>query len=246
MIIQIPLCMMCRHRIDTPTEHWFKCKAFPKGIPNDIMFGRHDHHQKYQGDRGITFSPKVLRDAESVYKSVDTPGTIAMEEVLQKDWSDWSKFRKPKYDPSNSKTVSACRKYAAMGIVKPGCARAMELADNMYTEGKDSNEYQGSTPVDPKRLFSQSKDERDSERQKQMALNSMDRIFDSGQFTRDAMGHVNITNWGIMAPQDKQTLASLFDERGMLRDNKHREFDQRFQDYSNRRIKRGLDARKIQ
>lgn len=238
--------MHCKHRVDAPTEHWFRCRAFPKGIPNEIMFGRHDHHQKFPGDKGIVFSPKVLHKAESVYKSVDSPSILQMEEVLQKDWSDWSKFRKPKYDPSNKKTVSACRKFAQMGVVKPGCARAIYLADNMYAEGKDEDQYQGFTPVDPKKLLSQSKDERDTERQKQIALNSMDRIFDSAQFSRDNMGHVVVNNWMNISPEDKQTLGSLVDDRGILRDTKHREFDKRFEDYSNRRIKRGLDARKIQ
>ena len=30
---------------------------------------------------------------------------------MEKHWDQWSKFRKPKYDPSNKKSVSACRKY---------------------------------------------------------------------------------------------------------------------------------------
>ena len=222
MIIQIPLCMHCRHRIDAPIEHWFRCKAFPRGIPNEIMFGRHDHHQKFPGDRGIIFSPKVSQDAQSVYKSVDFPSILQMEEVLQKNWADWSKFRKPKYDPSNKKTVSACKKFAARGVYKPGCARAIYLADNMYSEGKDENQYQGSTPVDPKKFFSQIKEERDTERQKQIAMNGMDRIFDSAQFTRDSMGHIVISNWMQITPEDKQTLASLFDEKGVLKDTKHK------------------------
>lgn len=34
------------------------CKAFPKGIPDDIWFGRQDHTKSYPGDNGILFELK--------------------------------------------------------------------------------------------------------------------------------------------------------------------------------------------
>ena len=44
------LCDWCKHRIDEKT-----CKAFPKGIPEDILMSRHDHRNPYPGDNGIMF-----------------------------------------------------------------------------------------------------------------------------------------------------------------------------------------------
>ena len=34
-----------------------QCKAFPDGIPEEILIGEHDHKTKYKGDNGITFEP---------------------------------------------------------------------------------------------------------------------------------------------------------------------------------------------
>jgi len=34
-----------------------QCKAFPGGIPNEIIMGTHDHRQSYEGDNGIRFMP---------------------------------------------------------------------------------------------------------------------------------------------------------------------------------------------
>lgn len=39
------------------------CKAFPKGIPDDILFSRHDHRQAFEGDRGIVFEQDPERPA---------------------------------------------------------------------------------------------------------------------------------------------------------------------------------------
>ena len=47
-----PLCWQCKH-----FHRNAACKAFPKGIPADILCSKADHHQPYPGDRGIHFEP---------------------------------------------------------------------------------------------------------------------------------------------------------------------------------------------
>lgn len=34
-----------------------KCKAFPAGIPAEVLTGRHDHTEPFPGDKGIRFEP---------------------------------------------------------------------------------------------------------------------------------------------------------------------------------------------
>ena len=33
----------------------YKCKAFPDGIPKDILLGNHDHTKPFAGDNGVRF-----------------------------------------------------------------------------------------------------------------------------------------------------------------------------------------------
>lgn len=47
-----PLCATCQHR---DSEDLFRCLAYPKGIPLEILTGEVDHNDKYKGDHGIQF-----------------------------------------------------------------------------------------------------------------------------------------------------------------------------------------------
>jgi len=50
MIGEAPWCMTCKHY--HRKEFGFKCDAFPKGIPKEIVMG-FDHRKPFEGDNGI-------------------------------------------------------------------------------------------------------------------------------------------------------------------------------------------------
>ena len=45
-------CTFCVHFIGWPVR---TCKAFPDGIPEDILRGKFDHTRPHKGDHGISF-----------------------------------------------------------------------------------------------------------------------------------------------------------------------------------------------
>jgi|GEM_PF-1146129 len=48
-----PLCMTCKH-----SNHNGTCKAYPKGIPLEILSGETNHFQPYEKDNGIQYEKK--------------------------------------------------------------------------------------------------------------------------------------------------------------------------------------------
>lgn len=52
------LCAHCRHRIEDG-EGPICCKAFPRGIPEEIIQGMVIHTAHYPGDGGITYQPMI-------------------------------------------------------------------------------------------------------------------------------------------------------------------------------------------
>lgn len=48
----IKYCNDCKHKLPR-----LKCKAFPDGIPQDVLYGERDHHFPIEGDNGFVFEP---------------------------------------------------------------------------------------------------------------------------------------------------------------------------------------------
>jgi hypothetical protein len=48
-------CYYCKHLVEGSR---FVCAAFPKGIPERILSGQHDHTESYEGDHGIRYEPE--------------------------------------------------------------------------------------------------------------------------------------------------------------------------------------------
>ncbi len=51
-----PACMDCKHFFKQKGP--FSCKAFPKGIPDEILKGGFNHKKPFPGDNGIRFEKK--------------------------------------------------------------------------------------------------------------------------------------------------------------------------------------------
>ena len=57
-IIELPICFNCKHFNDDGS---YTCTAFPKGIPDVILFGDNEHSKPLKGqENSITFTPKSI------------------------------------------------------------------------------------------------------------------------------------------------------------------------------------------
>jgi len=56
MIFNKPICYECINFFGMDGDE-FICKAYPKGIPEKIITGEHDHTKPFPGDNGIQFEP---------------------------------------------------------------------------------------------------------------------------------------------------------------------------------------------
>lgn len=50
-----PPCSTCKHRDPASPS---RCRAFPNGIPTQILLAKHDHRRPFPGDRGIRYEPR--------------------------------------------------------------------------------------------------------------------------------------------------------------------------------------------
>jgi hypothetical protein len=51
--------MSCARLTETPEGEWgFRCEAYPKGIPDEIIEGEWDHRAPKPGDQGLQFVVK--------------------------------------------------------------------------------------------------------------------------------------------------------------------------------------------
>lgn len=65
MTFAVPPCFHCLHYHGyQEQDRWYRCAAFPDGIPHPIVFARKLHFEPYPGDHGIQFEPKPGYDAQ--------------------------------------------------------------------------------------------------------------------------------------------------------------------------------------
>ncbi len=62
MVTTSPKCTFCKH---FQVRDW-SCTAFPKGVPDDLVFGDVSHDEPYPGDHGIRFELNPDLDADDL------------------------------------------------------------------------------------------------------------------------------------------------------------------------------------
>lgn len=69
------LCPRCVH-LNRGSDGIPKCMAFPAGIPEKILTGRHDHRKPYPGDNGIMFELFTTSDNSAGFATPSTPSGV--------------------------------------------------------------------------------------------------------------------------------------------------------------------------
>ena len=59
-MLVIPQCLECIRYKDNNKPRVYICDAFPEGIPDKILFNKHDYKKTYLGDNGIRFEPAQM------------------------------------------------------------------------------------------------------------------------------------------------------------------------------------------
>ena len=65
MAVQFSKCYGCQHFLSGGQLENFTCKAYPKGIPADIVLGRTNHDRPLEGDNGYQYRNIFDEPAES-------------------------------------------------------------------------------------------------------------------------------------------------------------------------------------
>lgn len=78
-----PACEGCAHLLDFADVGGLirpRCRAFPAGVPNSVMYGEVDHRSPIDGDRGIQFAARTAPTANAeemkAFRSAEADGSL--------------------------------------------------------------------------------------------------------------------------------------------------------------------------